>query len=194
MRQRLVCAAHNSEADVLISAFHKGRDDGVERAFVWREYIGRIGIQRKQRTTILQHESHAFHRDAGAKALVIALNQRHDIAVAIDRGQVCRVASRSPVCNVTIRPIGIDQFRPFFCIFFREQTCHRDLREPGISVVPFEIRIRQFHSFNFLVEFGNAERPAGRGWGGFHDVQHLECRHALPVRRQLINSPVAISS
>src|SRR3954454_18118544 len=72
MRQRLVCAAHNSKTDVLISAFHKGRDDGVERAFVWREYIWRIGIQRKQRTTILQHESHAFHRDAGAEALVIA--------------------------------------------------------------------------------------------------------------------------
>src|SRR5579884_2179290 len=64
VREWLICPTHDAEADVLVSSLHKRRNDGVKRTLMRRDYVRRVRIKRKQCTSVLQHESHAAHRDA----------------------------------------------------------------------------------------------------------------------------------
>src|SRR5215472_13610340 len=107
MRKRLVCASHNAEPDVLVSMLHERRNNRVKRTLPWAEDIWRTGIERKQCATILQYESQAAHGNAGPERLEITLDERNDVAFAIDRGQICSVTARRTVRNVATRVVRV---------------------------------------------------------------------------------------
>ena len=78
--------------------------------------FGMRAIQREQRAPVLKRETGAFGHDAGSEAREVALDQRHHVAVAIDHGQVRRVAGvngkrggRRPQPE---RSRGVDRLRP----------------------------------------------------------------------------------
>ena len=64
----MIEAAHNAKGDTLITAGHEAWDDGVKRAFVACESIGRRWIQGEERAAILESEAGAVRDDAGAEA------------------------------------------------------------------------------------------------------------------------------
>ncbi len=108
--QRLVRSSHDPEANVLLSMLHASRNDGVERPLARGEGVRRRRIERKQRTAILQHESHAVHHNVRAERFIIALNQRDDVALAIHDRKVSRVTGgRRAGRNLAIGFAGIDQ-------------------------------------------------------------------------------------
>ena len=83
MRQWLVGSAHDAESNVLIAFLHEGGNDGMEWAFPWSEDIGRSGIEREQRTAILQDKPHSANRNSRTKRFIVALYQGNDIAFPI---------------------------------------------------------------------------------------------------------------
>ena len=113
MRLRLVPATHDAEGNSRIALFHKGRNDGVHRPFAALEKIGARGIEREQTTAVLQCESRSGGDRTGAEAYarIVALNQRHHIAFAIDDCKVNRVGTgqRRRGCHITVGARQVDQ-------------------------------------------------------------------------------------
>src|SRR5436305_6904201 len=94
MCQWLIGAAHDSEADVDIVFFHERGNDGMKGTLARSERIGVAGIEGDKSAAILQHKSHAEHRNAWAERIIVALNQRSNIAVFVDRSEIPGVAPR----------------------------------------------------------------------------------------------------
>src|SRR5271166_3394530 len=92
MSKRLIEAAHDAKANVLLAVLHERGNDGVERALATGKRIGRRGIEREKASAVLQGESHAHHGHVRSKVVVVALDEREDIAFAIDDGEVSGVA------------------------------------------------------------------------------------------------------
>ena len=88
VRLRLVPSAHDPEGDPRAVLLHEPRDDRVERPLARRQRVRVVRLEREQRAAVLQHEAGAVRDDAGAEPGVVALDQRHHVAVAIDRRQV----------------------------------------------------------------------------------------------------------
>ncbi len=78
--------------------------------------------------------------------------------------------------------------------FFRKQRRHRQSLFPRIADVPRQVGIRQFLRFDHDMErIRRTESPILLPHRKcLHDVQHLQRRDALPVRRQFIDRPIAI--
>ena len=107
VRLRLVVAAHDAEADVDVVLLHEGRDDGVQRPFARRKRVGMRRIQFEQRAAILQVEPVFVHHYARSEAQVHALDQRRDVAVAIDHREINRVARRRRRLARRRRAVGL---------------------------------------------------------------------------------------
>src|SRR5205823_9813994 len=86
--ERLVGAAHDTKSDVVVAVFHESGDDGVEGALARGKRVGFGGIEHEKGTAILQDESHAADRNAGAEAGEVALDKRDDVAVLVDGGEI----------------------------------------------------------------------------------------------------------
>jgi len=82
----------------------------VARAFVSRECVGRSGIEGEERAAIVQNETGIGSDDAGAEGVVVALDERDHVAVAIDYGEVGGVVTSGNFSRdyVAIGVIGID--------------------------------------------------------------------------------------
>ena len=94
MGQRLVRAAHDSESDVLLAAFHERGNDSVKRTLAWSQSIRARRIEREQSASVLQCKPHAADGNARAEAFVVTLDERNDVAVAIDHREIGGVTHR----------------------------------------------------------------------------------------------------
>src|SRR5262249_57793409 len=92
---RLVPAAHDAEADPRAVALHESRDDRVQWALARLEHVWVIAVEREEGTAVLQREAGARWDEPGAERMVHALNQGHDVAVAVDGREIDRIAAGS---------------------------------------------------------------------------------------------------
>src|SRR5262245_41345537 len=120
MSLRLIEAAHDSKADANAILFHERRNDGVQWPLARSQRVRVICFHREKSSPVVQHEACARCNDSGAKVAVIALNQRHDIAVLVDGAQVngvltggIRVALEACRFDVASRFVHIDKLRTF---------------------------------------------------------------------------------
>ena len=74
MRQRLIGAAHDPEAYVLVPTLHKCGNDGVKRTLVWGQRVGVFGIKHEQGAAVLEQKTHAAHRDPGTEIVINTLD------------------------------------------------------------------------------------------------------------------------
>ena len=110
MSQGLVGAPHDAESDVVVTVFHEGGDDGVKGALAWGEGVGLGRVEHEKGAAILQDEAHAANGDAGAEAGEIALDQRDDIALPIDSGEIsCIAGGRRAALGIAVGFLGIDE-------------------------------------------------------------------------------------
>src|SRR5205085_4668371 len=121
MRQRLVRASHDAESNMLITLFHKGRNNRVERTFAGSHEVGTLWVQGEECSSVLQNETHAAHRNAGSKQLVVTLNQGNDVAFAIHCSQISSLTGGwGPRLWLAVRALRVDQLGPLFRILFRD--------------------------------------------------------------------------
>ena len=178
---------------------HEPRNDGVKRTFARRQHVRVLLVEREERPAILQREAGPGRHESAAKALVDALDQRHDVAVAIDRRQVDRVAAvprRHAVddrrFHARRRGLRANQPRPRPGRRLVEQLADRHGAKPGIGDVLQHVRVGQLLGFDHHVKRGRAREAVLAKRKLFHQVEHHQCGDALRVRRDLVDAPVAI--
>ena len=128
VRLPLIPATHDAEANLAIPVLHERGNDRMERALARLERVWLPLLQREQATPVLQHETSAWRHEPGPEPAVVALNQRHDVAVLIDHRHVDRVAAlcvgdaREPIgFHLAGGPGRIDRFGATGCARFAEQ-------------------------------------------------------------------------
>ncbi len=93
VRLRLIPAAHDAEGDSHLVLRHEAWNDRVERPLARLERV-RVGrVDAEETTAALKHEPRALRNQARSPVREVALDERHDVAVAIDDAQVRRVAA-----------------------------------------------------------------------------------------------------
>src|SRR5580658_3152655 len=92
VRLRLIETAHDSERNPFLPVTHETRNDRMQRPLVAGELIGGIGIKTEKPSAILQRETGPVRHEARAEPGIVALNQRHHVAVAVGDGQISSVA------------------------------------------------------------------------------------------------------
>jgi hypothetical protein len=88
VRLSLVPASHDAEADVHIALLHEGRNDGVKRALVSFKRVGQARRELKAGAAILEREAESWGDEPGAIAGVVALNERDDVPVLVNGGEI----------------------------------------------------------------------------------------------------------
>src|SRR5258708_285451 len=92
-----------------LAPLHERGNNGVKRTLAWLQRVGMRPIERKQGAAVLQDESHSLHHYAGAEAGVIALNERRNVPVLIDRGEVSGVTGGGiSRARIAVGFVGID--------------------------------------------------------------------------------------
>ena len=165
-----------------------GRLRGCER-------VGMLRIQFEQRAAILQVEPVFVHHDTRSEAQVHALDQRHDIAVAIDHRKINGVARRYRGLARRGRAVGlaaIDQRGALARVALRDQPGRGRLREARVGHIAAQILVGQLLRFDLEVQVFQAGWRVVEQGKRLEDVEHLQRRDALAVGRQLIHLPSAI--
>src|SRR5215472_11394033 len=147
--ERLVGSAHDPESDVVVTMLHEGWNDGMKGTLAGGERIGFGGVKHEQGSAVLQGESHAVHGNPRAEAGKIALDQRDNVAFAINRREIRGVARwRLSGLWIAIRLLRVDERGAAPRVVLGEQAGDRDLCESWVSVVAGEIRVGKLHRLN----------------------------------------------
>ena len=122
--------------------------DGVEWTLARRKRIGFAGLKGEELTTILKSETCTGCNEARSKRIVVALDQRNDVAVAIDDGQIRSLTAHRVEFgreiggqNLAVRVRRIDRICAAFCKILGQELINRYVREAWVSDVLNEIRI-----------------------------------------------------
>src|ERR1700756_4992976 len=112
-----------------------------------------LGIQHKKSGAVLQYKTHPAHGHAGAEKIVNALDERRNVAVSVDHGQVRRIAFwRCAARRGAVGLLRINQSSTLVSVLFRKETSHRNRSKTGIAVVAIEIGVSELHRLNLLVQ------------------------------------------
>src|SRR5262249_2329457 len=139
--------------------FHKSRNDCMQWSFSRSQCVWMVELQCEKSTAIMQDEACAGCDNSRTEVAIVALNQRDDVAVLVDRAQVNRVLS--PGVRVTFQAgrfyiagclIHIDELRTLRAVSLGEKRIHGELRELRITDITNEIGIREFLGFNHDVK------------------------------------------
>src|ERR1700730_16585359 len=88
VRLRLVPAALDAEADISFALLQEAGNDVVQRSLAPFQRVGQAGFQGEEGPAVVQHESRSRGHEARSKAVVVALDERDDVSVAVDHAQV----------------------------------------------------------------------------------------------------------
>src|SRR5947208_16276295 len=111
VRLRLVPTAHNPKRHADISFLRKRWNDCVQRPLSPRQRIWRIWIQAEESAAIVERKTSPRGNDARSKSLVVALDQRNHVSVAVDDAQISRIVSNRdfPRSRVAVGLVCINQ-------------------------------------------------------------------------------------
>ena len=134
-------------------------------------------IEGERSAATLQSETEFLHRHAGAEAQVIALDQRHHVAVRIGGRQIKGVAGANRGWVAVPRrregSMGIKQRATRKRIFFGHELLHRHASEFGIGVEPRAILERELLRLDDEMQMLGAALAQLAEIEAFEDVQHL---------------------
>ena len=148
-------------------------NDRVQRALARSEHVRMVGLQREQRAAVVQHEAGSRRHDAAAEARIQALNQRDDVAVLVDGGQVDRVAAAR--VGQAVERDGLHVARGAcagsirrarsFARSLLSMRRHRHRREPRIRHVAQHVGIRELLRLDHHVQGARAVQAVLRRAG-----------------------------
>ena len=110
VRLGLVVAAHHAERHIRLAVFHDHRGhQRVQRPLVRTDLVGMARRQVEAGAAIVQRDAGFARDESRAEAAEQRLDERHDVALAVSRGHVNRVAEIAAV-EIAIRralPCGL---------------------------------------------------------------------------------------
>src|SRR5688572_803751 len=98
VRLGLIEPAHNAEAYPVTILLHEARNDCVQGALTRGQRVGVIGLQGEERAAIVQGKTRTLRYERCAEAHVDTLDQRRNVAFAVDCAEIDSVVSRR-VCE-----------------------------------------------------------------------------------------------
>src|SRR5262245_15291461 len=120
MALRLHVAAHHAEDQPgLATLEHHRGNDRVERPLPRLQAVRVLRVEREEATAVLQYKAQLRRSLAGAEAGIIALNERHAVAVPVHDAKIRRVAAAQ------LRVAGLD---------IGERLVHANELAAGVSV------------------------------------------------------------
>ena len=187
MPRRLIRAAHHAKGHghAAILGQHAG-DDRVHGAFAAAEFVGMPLFQRKARAAVLQQHAEFLGGNARAETVEDGVDQRHCHAVAVDYGDVNRVA----VHRLGKRfggghgALGINQRGQFRCRFRREHIV-KFTHVIGVGDKAVARVIGQFGGLGLDMHTLCAKRVHACNIEMFQDVEQQDGGGALAVWRML---------
>ena len=157
-------------------------------------------VEREQPAAVLQHEAGARRHQARAEAAVVALDQRDDVAVLVDRGHVDRVVALRVGDAGQLRRLDlagglrlIDQLRAIDRARLAQERVDRIAREPRIADVAQHVGVGELLRFDHHVQRVGAVEAVVRHRVRLHQVQHHQRGDALRLRADLVDVPAAIA-
>ena len=157
-----------------------------------RERVGLIRREREQRAAVVEHEAGAVGNQPGPEAVVIALDERHHVAVAIDDRQVDRVVPLhvgrpDRGCDGSTwhcaRPESISAARVTARLLV-EHRRHGHLAETLVADVPEQVGIGELLGFDHRVQRARRVEAEVAHRERLHEVEHHERGDALAVGRE----------
>ena len=155
--------------------------------------------QREQAAAILQHEARPRRHQPRAEAAVVALDERHDVAVLVDDGHVDGVVALGvgdpgqPIGqHLARRFVGHDQLGTIDGACLVEHRRGRDHREARVADVPQHVGVGQLLGLDHHVQGVRAVEAVLAEREALHQVQHHQRGDALGVRADLVDVPAAV--
>ena len=183
----------------VVAAFHEPRDDRVQRPLARSERVRVRLVEREQCAAVVQREAGAGRDDRGAEPFVDALDQRDDVAVAVDDGEVDRVVARrigqavkGGRAHVVRRTAGTNLRCAPLRMWLVEHRRDRRLREARVADVAQHVRVGELLRLDHHVQRAGAVEAVLAQRKLLHQVEHHQRRDPLRVRRQLVDRPAAI--
>src|SRR5258705_470319 len=195
----LIPGAHDAEADTKVALLHEPRDDRVQRTLARCQHVRVVFVEREERAAILQREAGASRHQPAAEPLVDALNERHDVAVAIDCGKIDRVAAVARGDRIDRDRLGShgrrvrpDQPRARFRSLLVHERRHRDAPELRIGGVPQHVRVGALLGLDHHVQRCGGREAVVAQRELLHQVEHDQRGDALRVGWNFVDAPSMI--
>ena len=193
---RLHRAAHEAEGFPRRAVLqHEAGDNRLERALARRVDVGVARFEGEEFAAILEGEAEAGHRDAGAHAAVVRLDERHHVALGVCGAQIDGVAILERGVAGVIGAGGaggVDKPAPLGGVGLREQALQRNLGERRVGVELRAVLEGELLGLDQQVQGVGGAVAHLREVEAFEDVEHLERGDALRVGRQLIDVVAAV--
>ena len=154
-------------------------------------------LQREARAAILQAEAAIARHDAAAEALVVAVDERAGVALAVHRAEVDRVrpagqrARLSGRCQID-RRVRLDEPAPLRRVGLAQQPLDRHRGARRIGHVGPRVGERQPNRLDRRVQRLDRARRRRRDVDSFENVQRDQRRDPLAVGRALVDRVAAV--
>ena len=135
---------------------------------------------------ILQHEPEVARRHSRPHTAVIALDQRHHIAVSVSNGQVDRIALVQFLFTCRKRRrclVRCNQLATFRRVVFRNQPVHGDVSEIHVDVIFCPVFECELLCLDERVQVLSAPEPHRCNVITLKDIEDLQRGNTLPIRR-----------
>src|SRR5450755_254753 len=144
------------------------------------QIVDMTGIEREVRATVMQQHAGIPADDAATEAFVEALDQRDDIARAINCAEVGGIALFfQPWSNLSRRLLQIDARALLFRVCLAEQAFERNIGERGIGDVAIAVREGQLFRFEQNMQVLGALITERAEIVTLKNIEHLQDRYAL---------------
>ena len=183
MALRLHIRAHNAERPHSLALMRqKSGDNRMIRLLARCQIIIKLRIQAEACATVIKVNAIAGQHDAAAKILIIALDERNHIALAVSSTQINSAAAERLAMRRLQRRLA-NQRTPLRSISVAQQLLHPRLHITRVSDIVHAVGKRQLHRLNLLME--GVARILRADFHILQNVQRHERRNAMTVRRHL---------
>jgi len=188
--------AHHTEGDPRFAVLHRERrDDRVERALTRFEVVGAVRIEVEEPAAVLQAEAETLDDIARSEPGVVALDQRHHVAVLVGGGQVRRVAlvqARVARRDASRGAVHVDQLGALTTVLLGDQCLDGDAHVIDVGVELRAVLEGQLLGLGHHVPEVHRVATHRLQIERLQDVEDLERGDALAVGRQFIKCHSAV--
>ena len=169
----------------------------MQRDLAGLEAIGVVAIQREIRAAVLQDDAGVSRNHAGSEGAIQALNQRRRIAVAIDGGDIDRIAGQAAERRHHVpfqcRPC-VDQPAALGCVLLRYQPLDRHIGKRGIGQHLIAVVVGDLLGLHQEMDMVGPEEILAVQFVGLDEVEHFEHGKTLRRRRRVEDRDVAVAA
>ena len=194
---RLRCTAHDAKAEEGFSILRdERRNNGMKGAFSGRVGVHTTGFEVEHFAAILQRKAKSSRTYTRAETAVVALDERHHVAVFVSHCEVDGVTMVDGIRQSSgirlRRHVRVDELPAFVGVLFGNELLNGNCGEIRVRIESSAVFERQFFCFDEQVSVESAAEAGIAKIKGFEKIEHLEGGNSLSVGRELPNVVAAI--